>query len=195
MIEYRLKEVFDPFYEAPIESWKRFADLCEEVSFKKNQKIKEENTVEKYGYFLLVGAVGAFVWKKNNYACLEIYLENSFFADDLSLTTGQASPLELMALENSSLLRLSKANIETLQKTPIGSRLFMVGEQQDNAKKQQHQMDLMTKTAEERYLALLTEKPEILTRIPQKHIASLLGITTQSLSRIRRKISQQDLLP
>lgn len=187
MIEKKIKEAFDPYYNAPIESWKKFVDLCERVFFKKNQKIKEANKRENYGYYLLEGAVGSFVWKKNNFVCLDIFLENNFFADDYSLTTGLPSPLEIMAIEDSSVLRISKSNIEILKQTSIGKMIFLVGEQNDNAKKQERQVSLMTKTAEERYIEILQENPDILIRIPQKHIASFLGITTQSLSRIRRK--------
>jgi CRP-like cAMP-binding protein len=42
-------------------------------------------------------------------------------------------------------------------------------------------------TAEERYGLLLTHEPEIALRAPLRHIASYLGITPESLSRIRRK--------
>lgn len=195
MLEHKLKEAFDPHYTAPIETWKHFAALCEKVYYKKNQVIKEANKVEKYGYFLLEGSVGSFVWKKNNYACLNLFLENSFFADDISLITGCPSPVAIMALENSCALRITKSNIETLKNTPVGSMLFMIGEQNDNVRNQKHQIDLMTKTAEERYLEILQDQPEMIQRIPQKYIASLLGITTQSLSRIRRKITQSDKLP
>lgn len=188
MIEHQLKKAFDPYYQAPIESWNKFADLCEQVEYKKNQKIKEAGKRGKYGYFLLQGSVGTFVWKENSQACLNLFLENNFFADDLSLTTGEPSPLEIVALENSFILRMTKSNIEKLKKTQIGSILFMVGEQKDNANKQSHQMNYMTKTAEQRYLDLMKNEPELLHRIPQKHIASFLSITTQSLSRIRKKI-------
>ncbi len=189
MIEKKLKEAFDPYYEAPIEVWRRFYSLCEEVQFKKNQKIKIESTKARFGYFLLQGAVGSFVWKKNNYACLEFFFEGSFFADDYSLITGLPSDLEIIALEDSSILQISKTNIDILKDTPIGKNLFLIGEQNDNALKQKHQMDLMVKSAEERYLDLLNDRKDILERISQKHIASYLGITKQSLSRIRRKIS------
>lgn len=188
MHEHRLKEAFDPYYDAPLESWRNFAKLCEEVSYKKKTIIKEAHRTEKYGYFLLRGATGTFVWKKNNYVCLNIFLENEFFADDLSLTSGRPSPVEIVALEDCSILRITRTDIETLKKTPIGRMLFFVGEQIDNAKNQTQQINLLTKTAEERYLELMETRPELLHRIPQKYIASFLGITTQSLSRIRRKI-------
>ena len=189
MNEYILKEIFDNHYEAPIEVWKGFVDLCEEVKYKKNQIIKEAYSTAKYGYFLLKGSVGLFVWKENNNICTDLFLENNFFADDISLLTRKPSPIEIVSLENSTLLRISKSNIEKLKNTPIGSMLFLVGEQQSNVEKQNQQIELMTKSAEERYLNLMKNRPDILKRIHQKHIASFLGITTQSLSRIRKNIS------
>jgi hypothetical protein len=47
-----------------------------------------------------------------------------------------------------------------------------------------------TATSEERYQALTTTYPEIEKFVPQKHIASYLGITPEFLSKIRKKISQ-----
>ncbi|MEF9477078.1 hypothetical protein OWR28_04415 [Chryseobacterium sp. 1B4] len=48
--------------------------------------------------------------------------------------------------------------------------------------------DLFFYTPEERYINLLKKSPEILNKIPQKYISSYLGITPQSLSRIRKRI-------
>ena len=190
MIEQKLKQIFDPYFNAPIEAWKYFADLCEIVSYKKNQIIKPTNQIERHGYFLIEGACGLFVWKENNYVCLDLFLENSFFADDISLNSGEPSSIEIVALEKSTVLRISKSNIEHLKKTPMGNMLFMVGAQNDFTEKQKQYLEFLTKTAEERYLDLLKNRPELLKRIHQKHIASYLGITTQSLSRIRKKLKK-----
>jgi CRP-like cAMP-binding protein len=186
--EHILKKAFDKYFEAPVEAWKVLADLCEEFSFKKNEKIKEANRIAKFGYFLLKGSCGLFVWKENNFVCTDLFLENHFFADDLSLLIGKPSPVEIVSLENSTLLCISKSNIEALKKTPLGSMLFLAGEENSNIEKQRQQIEMMTKSAEERYLNLIENRPEILERIHQKHIASYLGITTQSLSRIRKNI-------
>lgn len=188
MNEHILKKAFDKYFEAPIEAWKGLADLCKEVSFKKNENIKEANRIAKFGYFLLEGSCGLFVWKGNSYVCTDLILEHNFFADDLSLLTGKPSPIEIVSLENSIVLCISKSNIEKLKKTPIGSMLFLAGEENSTIEKQSRQIEIMTKSAEERYLDLMHNQPEILQRIHQKHIASYLGITTQSLSRIRKKI-------
>lgn len=194
MIEHQLKAAFDKYFNAPIEVWKYFASLCEVVTYKKNQKIKEANKVDRYGYFLLEGASGLFVWKENSYACMDIFLEHSFFADDISLSTGKPTPIEIIALEHSTVLRISKANIDKLKQLPMGNMLFQVADENAVVEKQKVQIEMMTKTAEERYADLLNNRPELLQRIHQKHIASYLGITTQSLSRIRKKCVQSDSL-
>ena len=46
-------------------------------------------------------------------------------------------------------------------------------------------------SAEERYLKLIKEKPDLIQRVPQYHLASYLGIKPESLSRIRRRISKK----
>jgi len=185
MNELKLKKSFDKYFEAPIEVWKSFTDLCEEVKFKKNEIIKAKGQTEKSAYFILDGSCGVFLWKENNYVCLDIVLENNFFADQMSLITGQPSPLETIALETTTTLRISASNIAKLKKSPFGNLLFLLGAENSFVEKQQQQIDLLTKTAEQRYEELMNKNPQIIQRISQKHIASYLGITTQSLSRIR----------
>ncbi len=48
------------------------------------------------------------------------------------------------------------------------------------------QIEILTKTAKQRYSEMLEKQPHILQRTPNKHIASYLGITPESLSRIRK---------
>jgi CRP-like cAMP-binding protein len=186
MNEHILKKAFDKHFEAPLEVWKNFSNLCEEISLKKNQIIKEAGKIERYGYFLLAGSAGVFISKADDYVCIDLFLENSFFADDLSLITGEPSPIEIMALEHSKILRISKSNIDKLKSSPIGSTLFLAGEQQAYLDSQQQRIELLTHSAEDRYQDMLKKNPALIQRIAQKHIASYLGITTQSLSRIRK---------
>jgi CRP-like cAMP-binding protein len=107
----------------------------------------------------------------------------------MSLITGEASPLETMALENTTALQISKENIRKLKQSQFGSLLFLIGAENSFVEKQQQQIDLLMKTAEQRYNEQLSKNPQLIQRISQKHIASYLGITTQSLSRIRNKNS------
>jgi hypothetical protein len=49
--------------------------------------------------------------------------------------------------------------------------------------------DFLLLSAEERYLKLVNEKPDIVNRVPNKYIATMLGITPVSLSRIRKRVA------
>ncbi len=191
-LAHRLKETFDSTYEAPLIVWEQFAELCELKTYKKNEIIKKEGTIEKFGYFILSGSAGVFVWKDANYICLDIMFEEDFFGDSMSLNTGSPTPTETMALEDCEMLQISLANMNHLKATDFGRILFMHAAEMDFVNKQKQQIDLLLKTAEQRYIDLINERPKVILRTPQKHIASYLGITTQSLSRIRKKISQSD---
>lgn len=182
-----LKQAFDGIYNAPIQTWEYFVSLCEEIRCKKNQKLKEAYKTDHYGYFILEGSCGIFVHKPNGIVCTDLFLEHNFLADDLSLLTGKPSPVEIMALEASKILRMHRTNINLLKEMPFGSKLFLMAEEASSVGKRKQQIEQMTKTAEERYHQLLEEQPELIQRIHQKHIASYLGITSQSLSRIRKK--------
>ncbi|MGN4146230.1 hypothetical protein [Flavobacterium johnsoniae] len=57
--------------------------------------------------------------------------------------------------------------------------------------KQQQQIDLLTLTPQDRYLKLIESRPEIFQRTPLKIIASYLGLTAESLSRIRKRIIEK----
>ncbi|MCA9733169.1 Crp/Fnr family transcriptional regulator [candidate division KSB1 bacterium] len=188
MIEYELKRAFDKYFDAPIAVWKTFAEACDIVKFRKNEIIKRAGEIERNGYFLLEGACGVFLWKENNYVCIDLVLEKDFFGDNMSLITGQPSPLETIALEKTRALRLSRGKYDQLKKTPIGSIIFLIAAENSFVEKQKQQIDLLLKTAEQRYAELLNNQPQIVQRIAQKHIASYLGITAQSLSRIRRNL-------
>lgn len=55
----------------------------------------------------------------------------------------------------------------------------------------QRTLSMITQTAEERYVALMTGSPELIQHVPVKHIASYLGVTDTSLSRIRRELTKK----
>jgi CRP-like cAMP-binding protein len=88
------------------------------------------------------------------------------------------------------MLRLTKTDYLQLGQTEIGSILMRAAAESSYVAKQQQQIDLLTKTAEQRYMELLQMHPDIVHRVAQKHLASYLGITPQSFSRIRRNIME-----
>ncbi len=185
MLAEILKKSFDKYFDAPIEAWQEFAELCEPISFAKDEIIKPQHTIEKYFYFIITGSAGIFLWKENNSVCLDFAFENSACCDYMSLLTKKPTELEVVALEKSDMIRISSANFYILSRKSVGQVIMQMSAESSFVEKQQQQIELLTKTAEERYQILQAKFPHIQQRIAQKHIASYLGITPQSLSRIR----------
>ena len=184
-IPYLLKAAFDPVFEAPITVWETFAGFCTEQWFEKEAIVKNSHTQEKYLYFILNGSGGIFLWHNNNYVCTDLCFENDFFGDYMSFLNGQSSPLEVITFEPTRLLCISAENFEKLSQTEAGSKLRGMAAEGLFMHKQQQQIDMLTKTAGQRYDDLHARVPGIFQRVPQKYIASYLGVTPQSLSRIR----------
>jgi CRP-like cAMP-binding protein len=83
---------------------------------------------------------------------------------------------------------MNVTDFHLLGREPVAQKILRFAAEASFMDKQQQQIDLLTKTAKERYLDLTARFPGLPLRIPQKYIASYLGITQQSLSRIRRSL-------
>ncbi|MCS7037826.1 MAG: Crp/Fnr family transcriptional regulator [Saprospiraceae bacterium] len=186
-----LKETFDPVFCAPLEAWQQFAGACRPVLIRKDETIKHPGAAERALYFILSGSAGLFLWKEGHSVCLDFAFDRQFCADYMSLLTGQPTPLEVVALEKSEMLRLSAADFHALTHKTVGHMIRLVAAETSFVDKQQQQIELLTLTAAERYARLQERFPGIAHRIAQKHIASYLGITPQSLSRIRREAAKR----
>lgn len=185
MVSTVLKEIFDPYIVLDIQVWKNFADLGEIVVFSKDTVLKQADTTEKYFNLLLEGSGGNLIWVKNNYVCIDIALEKEFINDYMSFTLQQPTPIEVRLFEDSKLLRIRyEAFMKTMEDGHFGDRVTRLAAEASFISKQNQQIDLLTKTARQRYLELLGSRPGI-DRLPLKFLASYLGITPQSLSRIR----------
>ena len=185
-----IKNIFDPYFEAPVEIWESFAKYLEPKSFKKNEVIKDANQKEKYLSILTKGSAGIFLWKENATICLDLCYENEFFGDYMSFLMQKPTELFTLAIEPTELLSISYSDLNELYKSSeIGLNIGRIASESLFIHKQTQQIDLLMLTAEERYLDLLKRQPKIIQRTPQKHIASYLGITPESFSRIRKKIT------
>lgn len=188
MLAHTLKKSFDKYFDAPIEAWLDFAKHCETINFKKEEVIKAHDTAEQYFYFVLKGSAGLFLWKENNFVCLDFAFEHQFCCDYMSLLTHEITPLQVVSLEPCHMVRITKDNFHQLVQTQMGMVIMRISAETSFVEKQQQQIELLTKTAEERYQILSIKYPQIFQRVAQKHIASYLGITPQSLSRIRKNM-------
>lgn len=169
------KKTFDLYFKAPIEIWEKFAESGQIIETAKNEVIKNYGEREKYFYFILKGSGGIMLFQNNNYLCIDLCYENDFFGDYFSFITNQPTELEVICFEPSTLFRIDKQNFERLSKTEYGRLICQIASESLYIHKQTQQLELLSKTAEQRYLEMLEKQPNIIQRTPNRYIASYLG--------------------
>jgi signal-transduction protein with cAMP-binding, CBS, and nucleotidyltransferase domain len=185
MIAEQLKKIFDPFVSLNIQVWENFEKLGKVEELPKETVLKASNTKEKYFNIVLKGSGGNLIWNKNNFVCIDIAFENDSLFDFMSFKLQKSTPIEVRLFEDSRIFSVPYQNFQkTLIPGNFGENIMRLAAEESFIEKQQQQIDLLTKTAKVRYLELLQAKNEI-SKVPLKYMASFLGITPQSLSRIR----------
>lgn len=188
----KVEKVFAPYYKADIKIWKGFSEKILVREFSKLEVIKDYNAIEKYLNIVVTGSVGLFVWNGNRDICINLLYENSFMSDYLSFLSQQPTVIKTEALENTVLWSIGYADLNALYAAnTTGLQIGKAVAEILFVRKQREQISLLTQAPEERYLQLIRERPEIFQRTPLKVIASYLGLTAESLSRIRKRIAER----
>lgn len=176
-----------------MENHKRiFGDLSEIVRFKKKEIILKEGQVEHYVSYNISGCVALLVNYNGTEISKSFSLEGSFFSSYGSFLTREPSQLTVVALEDTLIERIDHNSLQKAYEVSfeaqrdgrlIAEKLYI--------EEIKRTLSLISKNAEERYIELLQNKPELFRRIPLKYLASYIGVTPVSLSRLRNKLARQ----
>jgi len=158
---------------------------------RKKQFLLQEGDVSKYQIFVNKGLLRSYtIDDKGAEHILQFALEGWWTADLYSFFTEEPSLFNIEALEDSELLLINRPSWETLlEKLPVLERYFRILIQNSLIATQRRLMESLSETAEKKYLKFMKLYPESIQRVPQHMIASYLGITRETLSRLRRDIA------
>jgi len=158
---------------------------------RKRRFLLEEGDICKYTVFVENGLLKSYIIdEKGAEHILQFALEGWWAADLYSYFTGMPSQYYMEALEDSELLLITKPSWdELLEKVPRLERYFRILLQNNLIATQKRLMDSFSETAEEKYKKLMDAFPDILQRVPQHMIAAYIGITRETLSRIRKSMA------
>jgi len=161
----------------------------EPVSVKKKKELLEAGEVCKYIYFITRGCLRSyFVDEKGNEHIYQIRMDNSWISDLQSFFSQSPTKYFLEAIDDSQLLRISYNQLEELyNKVPKLERYFRILFQKAYINALERLNSTMWDSAIDRYNEMLREHPDMFQRVPLVYIASYLGITPESLSRIRKE--------
>ena len=158
---------------------------------RKRQYLLQEGDVSKYVAFVEKGMLRSYkIDEKGTEHILQFAFEGWWISDQFSFLTGEPSQYNIDALEDSELLLLSKpAEEQLMDRLPKMERYFRILLQNHVIATQRRLVSSLSHTAEEKYNELIQSCPTIPQRVPQHMMASFLGITPETLSRIRRQAS------
>lgn len=162
----------------------------EPVLYPKNRIIEEEGKVPKYLYYIVSGYLRLFHYNEHgDEVTTHINCPPGFFTSYFNFVNECKSPENVECITECELLRITKADLETLTKKNTVMKDFSIEVLQEAiVYNEKRSVELASLTAEQRYLKLIENQPGILHNVPITYIASFLGMKPESLSRIRRKL-------
>jgi CRP-like cAMP-binding protein len=164
-------------------------DCFEQAVLSKNEYLLTEGKICRHLYFLQQGALRGFYNLDGKEITHWFGFENDFVTSFHSFITREPAVENIQLLEGSILWAISKETLASLfnQYHEI-ERLVRIVQEKYYIRLEERFVNSQFKTATERYENLLIQTPYILERVPLGYIASYLGISQETLSRIRSRI-------
>jgi CRP-like cAMP-binding protein len=158
--------------------------------YSKNEVLFKDGTIATSINFVIEGCVRLFYNVNGNEKTAYFYTEGKFFCANESFLTETPARENFQALENTVVMSIHKTiDVELLKNYPnfeIIERYALLDELITNNRIIE---SFVSKSPQERYIELLRKNRDLFQRVPQHYIASYLGISPESLSRIRKRIA------
>lgn len=160
---------------------------------KKRQFLLQEGEVCKSIAFVNNGCLRAYtVDHKAEEHIIQFAIADWWISDLNSYLAGKPATYTIDALQDSEVLLLERSGRDQLlESVPKMERFFRLLQESNYIATHRRINETLSSSAEERYLTFLKTYPALVEQVPQSQIASYLGITPQSLSRIRKELSQK----
>ena len=170
------------------EKWTIVENSFEEKEIAPKKILLREGEISGYVYFIKKGCLRLWFNKDGKDITFQFFFEGQGVSSMDSFFSGQPSLFTLESIEHSTVNMISKKNFnKLLQLSPEINDSFQDYIFQRLRNYSRLFLSRIKDTPQERYEDLVNKHPEIIKRIPQHYIASYLGITPISLSRIRNR--------
>ncbi|RAR47773.1 Crp/Fnr family transcriptional regulator [Flavobacterium lacus] len=173
-----------------VEEEQLFFSKIEVQHFKAKTILLNAGEICKYSYFVNSGLLRSFNINDNivehvlHFAC-----EGWWIGDMYSLLSQKPGNLFIEVMEDSEIVLLSKENQEQLYfEIPKLERFFRILTENSLVAHQERLMDNLSLSAEDRFDKFCKRYPTLIQRVPQKQIASYIGVTPEFFSKMKSKM-------
>ncbi len=169
-----------------------FTKVLEVKQFKKKDFLLREGQLCDRISFINSGCMRLFYNVEALENTVQFFFADSWYTDYASFLTERPAVENMQALEPSEVVQFKKTDLYKLyDQYPIFDRVGRVMAENAFLSISKLNQMLANEEPEQRYLNLLKQRPELVEKIPQHYIASYLGIKPESLSRIRKRITEK----
>ncbi len=159
-------------------------------TLRKKEMLLSTGQVCHNAFFINQGCLRYFYLVDGEEKTGQFFFEGDWYTDFASFISGKPSDESIQALEECSLLVLSRQNLlELFDHIPAFERFGRLAAERAVLGLKARNTALINESPEQRYLRLLKNRPKVVARLPQHYIASFLNIKPESLSRIRKRLA------
>ena len=187
----QIKTYLDQIATISEKDWTFFTSKLSRRIIPKKTIFLKLNAIENHISFIEFGVVRLFIPKENTdkEITFGFSFKDQFISAYDSFLTRQPSVYQLETLTETALLSITYEDLQHVyETTQIGNLIGRLTAERLFLLKSKREQNLLNLSAEERYVKLFAERPELLKVIPLKYISSYIGVTPQALSRIRRRM-------
>lgn len=175
----------------------RLIDKVEFTSIRKGTFLLKKGEVCNFSFFVDKGLLRSYTLDENGKEhIIQFAPEGWIISDRSSSFFNEKSDLYIDAIEDSEVYFLNEHFFEDLSCTSFEFAKHNTQSLHNHIRNLQNRVNmLLGATAEQRYLQFIKMYPDILLRVPQWMVASYLGITPESLSRVRKELAHKNFKP
>lgn len=181
-----LHQFIEQFISLTGEEFAQLKKRSSVVHVRKKDVITSAGETENYLYYVARGLVREYFFKAGEAVTSQVIAEGTVFGSVSSFLTGTPSHFCLEAMEPCSLVTIQKGQLEELYRSSPRWEKFGRILTTHFVLRQEREVMLRYRLApRERFIRFVEENPQLLQRVPQKYLASLLQIKPETFSRMK----------
>ncbi len=190
-----MKEFLQKYLTVSDQEYAAAMGMAKERTYKKNELIFKEGKWFDRLLFVTRGLIRSYRIADGEDITYSFFAANDFASDYASFLQSEPTKLNFIAMADTTVLEWTKENVHKLydashQFERMGRLMAEKAYLQVTSRLKEFQTDSL----EDRYKQLVSRNPQLVLHVPQRHIASMLGVKPQSLSRVKAKLAKRALV-